>query len=136
MNSKSKGDIAELQVMLHLEKCDDILSVLTPFGDKARYDLVAHKKDNSFERIQVKYSHIIEGSILIKNYSSRIVNKKHAKICYTSSEIDSIFTYCPDNNKIYRVPINEIEGSYKMNLRIDESMIHTKNTKYAKDYEF
>lgn len=133
MLSKRKGDIAELKVMLYLE--ENGYNVLTPFGDKARYDLVA-EKDGVFERIQVKYRTLSDGNVLLVDVASNTkVNGCSKRSIYTEDEIDSIIVYCPDTDSLYKLDMDDIRGiKTAISLRVNPKTI-AKNMRNASDYE-
>ncbi len=129
MNSKSKGDVAELKVMQYLIEHD--YTVLKPFGDNSRYDIVS-EKNGEFERIQVKYRTMDNGGIGIQRFSTTRNNKK---VRYTQTEIDCIIVYCPDNDSIYKLNICVFDNKSEIFLRIkDAKNKQKKNIINAIDY--
>jgi len=130
--SKNKGDIAELKVMLYLEQKG--FTVLTPFGDKARYDVV-YERDGIFKRVQVKYVTMKDG--IIEVYTESTNEKDGKRICkyYTSKEIDEFWIYCPQTDKLYSIPILDVERQRSLRLRVDKPKKEVNTIRYADDYE-
>ena len=110
---KTKGDIAELAVSKRLIEED--WKILFPYGENHRYDLVA-EKNNKFLRIQVKYSTPKNGVLEVNCRSSNNWSVLH----YTSKDIDMIAVYNPKSEKVYFIPVSEINHSL-IKLRIEPS---------------
>ena len=85
MKSKEKGDIAEIKVILYLKEKG--YSVLIPFGDNNRYDLV-FEKDCEFKRVQVKYVSMKKGCLNISFSNTTRTLGKNKKRKYNKEEID------------------------------------------------
>jgi hypothetical protein len=104
MHKKTKGAIAELAVAAKLLK--EGWSVLFPFGENHRYDLVG-EKDGKFLRVQVKYISPSNGSLTISCKSSNnwSVDK------YTSKEVDFIAAYDSASGNIYFIPSSKLNSS-------------------------
>lgn len=131
MNSKQKGNIVELEVMLSFLKLG--INVLTPYGDCERYDFVV-EINGQFYKIQCKMSQISEdgSSFGFTTKSSNRVNGKSVNRTYTSEEIDFFATTC--NGKCYLVDVKEC-GLYKT-LRFEKPKNNQeKNVCFAKNYE-
>src|SRR3989344_4523829 len=110
---KTKGDIAELAVSKRLIEED--WKILFPYGENHRYDLVA-EKNNKFLRIQVKYSTPKNRVLEVNCRSSNNWSVLH----YTSKDIDMIAVYNPKSEKVYFIPVSEINHSL-IKLRIEPS---------------
>ena len=133
MNTKNIGDISEAQIIARLLLLGK--TVLQPFGDNQRYDLVIDDR-GKFIRIQVKTGKLKSGVITFNTCSSTIIRRSVVGKNY-KGDIEFFGVYCPQNNKCYLVPITEVSNSAtKGSLRVDP----TKNKqnyrcKYARDYE-
>jgi hypothetical protein len=119
ISKKVKGDIAELAVAKKF--IEDGWRVLFPYGENHRYDLVA-EKDRRFIRVQVKYATPKNGVLEVNCRSSNNWSILH----YTSKEIDLIVVYNPKNQKIYYLPVSEINYS-EIKLRIEPSKNNQKS---------
>ncbi len=129
IHTKQKGDVSETQVLAHLIKQG--YTVLVPFGENQRYDLVIEDEFQEFERIQVKTGRIRNGALLFATSSLNPYNRVHRGY---AGEIDVFYIYCPDNDKIYRIPIKDVAKG-AMSLRL----LPTKNCqqagiRWAKDF--
>lgn len=131
MNSKQKGNIVEMEVMLAFLKLG--INVLNPYGDCERYDFVV-EINGQFYKIQCKMSQVSEdGSCFsFAAKSSNRVNGKSVSKPYTSEEIDFFATTY--NGECYLVDVKEC-GVYKR-LRLEKPKNNQeKNICFAKDYE-
>jgi len=127
LSKKTKGDIAELAVAKKF--IEDGWQVLFPYGENHRYDLVA-EKDDKFVRVQVKYATPRKGALEINCRSSNNWSVLH----YSSKEIDLIAAYNPFDEKIYFIPVAEINHSL-FRLRIEPSQNNQKSKiHFAKDF--
>ena len=111
MHKKTKGSVAELIVAARF--MEQGYEVLFPYGENARYDLVAHKK-GSFIRVQVKFVTPRKGAIQIGCRSSNNWSVKS----YTSDEIDMLAAYSPIDGSVYLLPIGEINRQ-TVSLRLE-----------------
>lgn len=134
MNTKHKGDIAELKIATLLVKLG--FQVLFPYGDRARYDIVA-EKDNIFYRIQCKSAIIKNGCIMC-----RIANKTTENglpiIKHYIDQIDFFGIYCSEIDQCYMIPIedvNDMKGSIVYLRIIPTKNNQEANVRWAKNYE-
>lgn len=101
-NTKDIGNVSEAKVLARLVA--EGFTVLCPFGDNARYDLVV-EQDGSFVRIQVKTGRARGGVVKFSVCSSQgHRGKDHLPY---HGQIDLFAVYCPQNDTIYFVPIGE-----------------------------
>ena len=109
MNSKNKGNIGEAIILAEFIKRN--IQVCIPFGDNARYDLVADF-NGKLQRIQVKYCGQkigINNSIVCPcSSSTNHTTNKHLSIY--KNDIDYFCFYIVEWNKILLVPIEKIEN--------------------------
>lgn len=106
MNSKNKGNIGESRILWEFVKRG--IQVSIPFGDNARYDLVADF-NRKLNKIQIKYcdQQIINGSIVLPcSSSTNHTTNKH----YTTykNDVDYFAFYIPKWDVPLLVPIEEI----------------------------
>jgi hypothetical protein len=126
---KKVGEISEsifLGTLLQQGK-----TVLIPFGDSNRYDLVI-EDENVFKRIQVKTGKLKNGSIVFNTCSLDVLSQKRKSY---RGQIDFFGVYVPELNKCYLVPVNDVPeiAGY---LRVDRTKNgQRKNIKWAKEYE-
>lgn len=129
MNTKDKGNIGEAIILSEFVKRN--IQVSIPFGDNARYDLIA-EFNNKLNKIQIKYCSEMTktGSIVCKCSSS----KNH--ITY-KNDVDYICCYIQSWNVSVIIPIEDI-GNRKMFVIRKESTKNNqnKNIHYLNDYLF
>ena len=132
MNTKDIGDITEGIILAELLKSG--FTVLLPFGDNNRYDLVVDL-DGVFIRIQCKTARLQNGCVSFSNTSVYKGKKGIVKKQYTKNEIDVIMVYSKHYDKIYVIPVGELNQN-EMRLRVEKELRKSSNIKWAKDYEF
>ena len=109
-------------------------SVLTPFGSNHRYDLVVDQ-DGEFVRIQCKTGRYRDGTMIFNAISSS--NGSKIKNQGYHGQADVFVVYCPDLDKIYWIPVEDLGGVQKPFLRVDP-LKHQQanyNVRWAEQYE-
>lgn len=129
MNSKAKGERSEIIIIASLVKKG--FSVSLPFGNNQRYDLILDDGENLF-KIQCKTGILKRGCVIFKTCSTN--GFTHKQKTY-KGQIDFFMVYCPQNNKIYKIPI-DICSIRTFTLRIDKPQKRIKNIHWAHNYEF
>lgn len=137
MNSKDIGNRTEAIILAELIKKGH--TVLMPFGDNERYDLVVDI-DGIFIRIQCKTSSRHRGTITFSVNSSYLNTKGKCVLnSYSDKVIDCFMSHSPDEDKIYLIDVVDV-GSSCIKLRIDEPHPKYKGSgdciRWAVDYEF
>lgn len=110
--TKQKGDVAEAFVTYLLKQ--NGFSVLVPWGEDNRYDLVT-EKNGVFKRIQVKYATPKNGAVEVRARSCNNYNI----IRYSPKDIDIIAVYSSGSNKVYFIPLSGIGDRSTCNLRLE-----------------
>ena len=117
MNSKNKGNIGEAIVLAEFTKRN--IQVCIPFGDNARYDLVA-EFNGKLNKIQVKYC----GQETINNSfdchcvsSTNHTTNKH--LSTYENDVDYMAFYIIAIDKILLVPIDKINGRKNITFRTE-----------------
>jgi len=132
MNTKEIGDITQAVVVAELLKLGK--TVLTPFGDKNRYDLVV---DNNgvFVRIQCKTGRLGKDQSFVSFDScSSTVHRANGKKQNYRGQIELFAVYCRELNQVYFVDVNEAT-TYETRLRlIAPKSKQQKHIRWAKDY--
>jgi hypothetical protein len=104
----------------------------------ARYDLVIDEK-GKFSRVQCKTGQLLRGAIYFRPQSLRAAKRETGwrRIAATyAGEVDYFGVYCPDNDKVYLVPITDVSVSVRCSLRIDPPKNNQqKRIRWASDYE-
>lgn len=118
MNSKDKGNIGEAVVLAEFVKNN--IQVAIPFGDNARYDLIAdfHGKLN---RIQIKYCNqkITENGSIVCPCASSTNHTTNKHYTTYENEVDYLCFYLAEWNEILIMSIEEIGSKKSINFRIE-----------------
>ena len=123
------GDICEVKVLADL--VGKGYTVLQPFGDNARYDLVVDN-GTKFIRIQCKSGRLRDGCVLFNTYSTHTHRGGAAKKGY-AGEADVFASYCPDTDEVYYVSVDEAPTA-RLQLRVEPPTKCDSKIKYAKSY--
>lgn len=135
MNSKNKGNIGEALALAEFVKRG--IQVSIPFGDNARYDLIADF-NGKLQKIQVKYcgqEENINHSIICPCASStNHTTNKH----YTTYEndIDYFVFYLAQWEKLLLVPIADIGSKKSIAFRMIKPLNNQSNCTLVNDYLF
>jgi len=130
-NSKSVGDITQSQVMAALLK--RYKKVLMPFGDNFRYDLVV-EENGRFTRIQCKTGKLNRGAIVFSVASSQY--HRGGKRQDYRGQVDAFGVFCPDNEKVYIIPIDDLPLAREAKLRLTPpGNAQVKGIRWAARYE-
>ena len=129
MTTKDKGNIAESIALSEFVKRNITVSI--PFGDNAKYDLIADF-NGKLNRIQVKYCGCKSNTnsyICVCESKKSHTNKKHH--IYTKKEIDYIFFYIAEVDTSVLIPIEDINGKGEIYLREHKT---SSNQRLINDY--
>jgi hypothetical protein len=127
MNPKAIGEISEALVLARLIKLGH--KVLLPFGNNQRYDLVIDH-GAAFERVQVKTGRIRKGAVVFN--TSSINGFTRQRRAY-NQDVDAFCVYCPDNDKVYKIPI-AVCGPRSKNLSLTKERTRA-GCELATEYE-
>jgi hypothetical protein len=131
---KSIGDRSTLAIMLALQAAD--LSILVPFGENTRYDLVLDLGDR-FVRLQCKTGRLRNGAVRFPTCSSYAhhPNPKVRERDYMG-EVDYFAVYCPETAGVYLVPMDGLPNRRQGALRVDPSRNNQRRRiRPANDYQ-
>jgi hypothetical protein len=107
--------------------------VLTPFGDNARYDLVV-EEDGRFTRIQCKTGKLSRGAIVFSVASSQY--HRGGKRRDYRGQVDAFGVFCPDNEKVYIISIDNLPLVREAKLRLTPpGNSQSKGIRWAADFE-
>ena len=130
-NSKSIGDVSQSQVMTALLSRG--ATVLMPFGDNARYDLVV-EENARFIRIQCKTARIRNGAIVFAVASSQY--HRGGKRRDYRGQADAFGVFCPDNECTYIIPAHDLPLAREAKLRLTRPRnSQVKGIRWAAKYE-
>ena len=130
MDTKLKGDIAELAVATELLKRD--FRVLKPIGDRLPYDL-AVDIGNKFIRIQVKSAWFDKKRdyYVVETRRTKSNRRKILRTRYNEGDFDFAILYVEDHNVFYIMPFSVWE-SYKGAITLVEGDKRQREPKAAK----
>ena len=131
---KAIGDRTTLAAMLALQ--DVGYSILVPFGENTRYDLVIDDGE-VLARVQCKTGRLRHGSIRFKTFSTYghhrnpvTANRNYA------GQIEHFAVYCPETGGVYLVPIEEVPTAHVALLRVEPARNgQAKRIRRAADYQ-
>ena len=107
--------------------------VLVPFGFNNRYDFVIDL-GGRFIRVQCKTGRLRNGVIVFPTLSTRSSRTGTFRRDY-AGDIDVFMVFCPQNEKIYVVPIDDVSRGF-CSLRVDPPANgQQKGIRWARDYE-
>ena len=133
MNTKTKGDISSAIIFAELVKHG--YTVLTPWGDKNRYDLVVEEK-GKFYRIQCKTACINNDCVEFRTCSITTKNGKPVRTSYSADDVDLFMVYSPETKKVYILKQSDVPKVICF-LRLTEPKNGQRNgIRMAVDFEF
>ena len=117
MNSKDKGNIGEAIVLAEFTKRQ--IQVAIPFGDNARYDLIA-EFNGKLNKIQVKYcGQITENNSFICPCASSTNHTTNKHLSTYDNDVDFMAFYLASIDKLLLVPIEQLEGKKTITFRLE-----------------
>jgi hypothetical protein len=114
--STIKGAIAEAAITAEAVRLG--LVVLRPFPEGRRYDLVV---DNGARllRLQCKSGRLHRGVVVVTLATCRHTPRHgYVRTKYTAADIDGVAVYCPELNRCFFLPIEEVSGRSAIHLRV------------------
>ena len=102
----TKGNASAAMILAALVAQNKTVSV--PWGDNAPYDLVLDTGD-TLHRVQCKTGRLRSGRIVFQTSSVCLTDGKYVKSHYRD-KIDLWAVYCPENAKIYLIPIADVQN--------------------------
>ena len=117
MNSKDKGNIGEAIVLAEFTKRQ--IQVAIPFGDNARYDLIA-EFNGKLNKIQVKYcGQTTENNSFICPCASSTNHTTNKHLSTYDNDVDYMAFYLVSIDKLLLVPIEKLEGRKTITFRLE-----------------
>lgn len=133
LNSKQKGNITEVELMLECLRLG--YNVLSPYGDCERYDFVIDK-DGKFLKVQSKTASTEDDDASFR-ISTSSCNRKDGSIVhhtYSKDEIDYFGTVF--DGVCYLIPVEDCKGRNKKLRLLPAKNGQTRGITWAKDYLF
>jgi PD-(D/E)XK endonuclease len=131
---KAKGDLAELKVGTDL--IEQGYRIAIPYGEDHDFDLILCR-DDSLERIQVKYARSDGNVIPVRCRSHSLTNGRirHTKH-YTAATIDWLAVYDAATDQCFYIPAGELgNGKSLLHLRLTEAKnCQRRGIRFADDY--
>jgi hypothetical protein len=130
------GSIMQAKVATGLIEAGKV--VLFPWVQVARYDLVI-EDGGEFSRVQCKTGQLVGGAVYFRPQSLTAARRETGWDRLPSGyqgQIDYFGVYCPDNDKVYLIPIGDAATRGTCFLRIDPPKNNQrKRIRWAADYE-
>lgn len=128
---KAKGDRTEAVVLAEFVKLG--VTVLLPWGENTRYDLVFEIRGRFF-RVQTKTGRLRNGRVLFNSVSSTNHHRNGATRGYVG-EADFFAVWCPDcPADVFLIPV-AVVGLRGLTLRVDATRNNqSTDVKWARDY--
>ena len=134
MISKEKGNIGEAIILAEFVKRGVQCSI--PFGDTARYDLIA-EFGGKLNKIQVKYcNQITENNSVTCPCASSTNHTTNKHYTTYENDVDYIACYIVPMDKSILVPIKEIGKQKSITIRLAPPNNNQKNVRYIEAYSF
>ena len=135
MNSKDKGNIGEALALAEFIKYGIAVSI--PYGDNARYDLVADF-NGKLNKIQVKYCNqkISENNSITCPCASSTNHTTNKHYTTYENDVDYFVFYLVEWNELLLVPIEKIGSKKSIIFRKDKPKNNQSNCNLVKDYTF
>lgn len=130
-----KGNVAELAFAAEAARLG--LTVLKPLTEHDPYDLVLGVGDR-FLRVQCKWA-ARQGDVICARLkrSRHSPTKGYVVNTYAKDEIDAFGIYCGELDRCYLVPIERVEGTQAISLRLSKARNNQRaSLNWAADYEF
>jgi PD-(D/E)XK nuclease superfamily protein len=114
--STLKGAIAEAAITAEAVKLGYV--VLRPFPEGRRYDLVIDTGAR-LVRVQCKSGRLKKAVIVVTLATCRHTpHRRYVRTRYTREDIDGVAVYCPELDRCYFLPIEEVSGRSGIHLRV------------------
>ncbi len=104
-----------------------------------RYDLVIEDDRGRFFRVQCKTGQLVNGAVIFRPFSQRAAKEEtgwRREAATYEGDIEFFGVYCPDNDKVYLIPIQDVPNCSACSLRVDPPKNNQRSRiRWAKDYE-
>ena len=116
-------------------------TVLTPYGDSSRYDLVIEDAEGKFWRVQCKTAWIEGGDASIQFAATSLRSRStNGKVKYSRAgyvgQVEYFAVYSHELHKTYLIPASHIGSATRMRLRLAPAKNNQeKGAKWAREYE-
>jgi hypothetical protein len=104
-----------------------------------RYDIVIEDAQGRLFKVQCKTGQLSHGSVFFRPVSLRAAKEETGWRRITATyegDVDYFAVYCPDNGKVYLIPIEDVTTKAACYLRVDPPRNNqNRRIRWAKDYE-
>ena len=138
LNHKEMGERSEAIIIGRLVYSG--YTVLKPYGENQRYDLVIEDADRQFWRVQCKTAWFSKDQKTLifnpcSNHYAYAWQKNTMTRRHYQGDVEYFAVYSPDTDKVFLIPIDHV-GTTQANLRLFPTVNNQeKNVRWAKDYE-
>lgn len=111
-------------------------TVLLPFGENQRYDLVVDT-ESEFLRIQCKTGRLRDGTVRFSTCSSTVHHPRpdSRRRLHYRGQADVFGIYCPETDGVYLVPVEDVPERHG-SLRVEETRNNQRSKiRWARNYE-
>jgi hypothetical protein len=130
------GAVSEGKIIAALLAAGRTVSI--PVGQAARYDLVM-EDERGLYRVQCKTGHLLHGAVVFRPLSLRAARRETEwrRVARNyQGQIDYFAVYCPENEKVYLIPIEDVPAGRMYNLRVEPAQNgQQRGLHWARDYE-
>ena len=135
MHTKDKGNIGEAIIIAEFVKRD--IQVAIPFGDNARYDLIA-EFNNKLNKIQIKScSELKNTNAIVCKCASSTNNTTNKHYTTYENDVDYICCYLQPWDVSVIIPIENVGSKKVLYMRKEPPKNNqSKNVHYLNDYFF
>jgi len=136
-DSNRIGAISEARVAATLFETGKM--VWAPLFNVCSYDFVMEDEEGRFFRIQCKTGRLFRGAIFFRSHRLRAAKRETGwvrRVTDYLGKVDFFGVYCPENGRVYLVPIADVGTKKVCTLRLTPPKNHqNKRIRWAKDYE-
>ena len=116
LTQTTKGAIAEAEITASAARLGVVVS--RPQMEGRRYDLIFDVAGQLL-RVQCKWAPRNRDVVVLRMRTSRYTpSRGYVRTVYSAAEIDAVAAYCPDLNRCFLIPIEQIGGQGFMHLRL------------------
>jgi hypothetical protein len=133
LTSSEKGGVAELRIAASAAECGFLVS--RPMTEGSRYDLIFDDGARLL-RVQCKWAPRKGDVVVLRARTCRATAAGYVRTSYDDTEIDAMAAYCPDLERCFLVPIEQMHGQGYLQLRLSPARNNQRlGVKLAAQYE-
>lgn len=134
--TKLLGDATEAVVLAALVRKG--ITVLLPFGDKERYDMVIHSNSGRFLRVQCKTAWVDRKRKHVIQFKTcfRVGRTSKVSETYTATMVDGFAVWSPEYDLLMWVPVECVTAKETMSINLDTTAQGLWNTNTPQAFPF